>query len=352
MQEREELMRRFRAVRQEAKNMRSSLYHLTNKCNLRCKGCWFFEFEFDSRVRELDDLDIWRERVQEEAERGINAPLLIGGEPSMFLERVKLFMEYMPMVTVSTNGLKRIPVDGFEDVTIAISLFGGGPLDDELRAIGPNGKTFTGLFERALNNYKYDDRAGFVYAITRDGMPYMEDTVRRIRDNGNRVLFNYYADYGGLEILRSDTEAALLDMTLELRQKYPETVASHPYYLKALISGRTEWGNFGYNECPSVSNDCEDNSERIVSGAPVLPLFNAYSADMRTAAKCCTSGECGKCRDSQAVISWILVNAKRVMQVPDGLRIWTEVAESYFSQFVWSRYHPRNKKSLDSSGVA
>ncbi|MNQ82537.1 hypothetical protein D3C85_975900 [compost metagenome] len=74
--------------------------------------------------------------------------------------------------------------------------------------------------------------------------------------------------------------------------------------------------------------------------------------NMRIAAKCCTSGECGNCRDSQAVISWILVNAKRVMQVPDGLRIWTEVAESYFSQFVWSRYHPRNKKSINSSGVA
>lgn len=303
MQEREELMKRFRAVRQEAKSMRSSLYHLTNKCNLRCKGCWFFEFEFDSRVQELESLDVWRKRAQQEAERGINAPLLIGGEPSMFLERIKLFMEYMPMVTVSTNGLKKIPVDGFEDVTIAISLFGGGPLDDELRVIGPNGKTFTGLFDRALKNYKDDDRAGFVYAIARNGIPYMEDAIRRIRDNGNRVLFNYYADYGGLELLQHDAEAELLEKALVLQQKYPETVASHPYFLKALISGQTEWGTFGYAECPSVSIGCIDNSERVKSGVPVLPLFNAYSADMRTIAKFCTSGECGKCRDSQAMIS-------------------------------------------------
>lgn len=351
MQQREELMRRFRNVRQEAKNMRSSLYHLTNKCNLRCKGCWFFEFEFDSRVHELDDIDAWRQRVKEEAGRGINAPLLIGGEPSIFLDRVRVFMDYMPMVTVSTNGLKRVPIDGFENVTIAVSLFGGGPLDDDLRAIGPNGKTFTGLFDRALKNYKNDDRAGFVYAITHEGIPYMEDAVRRIRDNGNRVLFNYYADYGGLEILRQASEVEFLDVALTLQQKYPETVASHPYYLRALLSGRTEWGKFGYDECPSVSNDCSENSERVASGFPVLPLFNAYSADMRTAAKCCTSGECGKCRDSQAVISWILVNAKRVMQTPDGLRVWTEVAESYFSQFVWSRYHPRNRKSLRTSEV-
>lgn len=346
-----ELVKRFRDVRQEAKIMRSSLYHLTNECNLRCKGCWFFEHEFESRSKELTSLQDWRVRVRSEAERGINAPLLIGGEPSIFLDRISLFREYMPMVTVSTNGLKKIPVEGFEDVTVAISLFGGGPLDDSLRAIGPNGKTFTGLFERSLSNYKNDDRAGFVYAITKDGIPYMEDTVRRIRDNGNRVLFNYYSSYGVLDVRREEEESVLLDMALMLKDEYPETIASHPYYIKALISGKTEWGRFGYAECPSVSNDSPENTQRLFSGFPVLPMFNAYSADMETFAKCCTSGECGKCRDSQAVISWILVNAKRVMQIPDGLRIWTEVAESYFSQFVWSRYHPRNRKVTGSGEV-
>lgn len=351
MKEREELMRRFRAVRKEAKSMRSSLYHLTNKCNLRCKGCWFFECDFDTRVRELDDLEVWRRRVREEVARGINAPLLIGGEPSMFLDRIGLFMEYMPMVTVSTNGLKKIPFEGFESLTIAISLFGGGPLDDALRAIGPNGKTFTGLFDRSLKNYRNDDRAGFVYAITRDGIPYMEETVRRIGDNGNRVLFNYYADYGSSEVMRHDAEAELLEIALKLKQKYPEFVASHPYYLTALLKGSTEWGRFCYDECPSVSNDFSDNRDRLGSGAPVLPLFNAYSADMRTTAKCCTSGECGMCRDSQAMISWVLVNAKRMMQIPDGLRIWTEVAESYFSQFVWSRFHPRNRSHFRAEEV-
>lgn len=57
----------------------------------------------------------------------------------------------------------------------------------------------------------------------------------------------------------------------------------------------------------------------------------------------CTSGARTKCRDSQAVMSWLLVNARHVSQEDDGLRTWTEVAESYFSQFVWSRYHPRNR---------
>ncbi|PRE77294.1 radical SAM protein [Burkholderia multivorans] len=333
---------RFKAVRNEAKETRASLYHLTNRCNLRCKGCWFFENEFDEATRELDDISRLEARVKDEAARGINAPLLIGGEPALYLDRIEMFRKYMPKVSVSTNGLRRIPYDGFEDVTIAVSVFGGGPMDDELRAIGPNGKRFAGLLDKALDNYRGDERAGFVFAVSIDGIAYIEDTVRRIRDNGNRLLFNYYSSYDVAGPLRRSGEERLLNVLLELRAMYPETIASHPYYLTALMRGKTAWGTFGYDSCPSVSEAHAENVDRFVSGWPALPKFNAYRADMHTLARCCTSGECAKCRDSQAVISWLLVNAKHVLQEDDGLRIWTEVAESYFSQFVWSRYHPRN----------
>lgn len=338
-----DLRKRFKEVRKEASSTRSSLYHLTNKCNLRCKGCWFFEKEFDKSSDELNDLLTLEARIQDEVERGVNAPLLIGGEPALFLDRISLFRKYMPKVSISTNGLKKVPYEGFEDVTIAISVFGGGPLDDELRAIGPTGKKFTGLLDKAMENYKHDDRAGFVYAVTYDGMPYIEETVKKIEGNGNRLLFNYYSDYGSGDCFKPEYEQRLLDLLLELKEKYPETIASHPYYIEALILGRTSWGEFGYYGCPSVSEDYTGNAQRLEEGGPALPKFNAYAADMKTVMQCCTSGDCDKCRDSQAVSSWLLVNAKKIMQEPDGLRIWTEIAESYFSQFVWSSYHPRNK---------
>ncbi|WP_342703512.1 radical SAM protein [Burkholderia arboris] len=334
---------RFKAVRNEAKETRASLYHLTNQCNLRCKGCWFFENAFDVASDELNDSSRLEARVQDEAARGINAPLLIGGEPALFLDRIRIFRKHMPKVSVSTNGLRRIPFEGFEDITIAISVFGGGPLDDELRAIGPNGKRFTGLFDKVLANYRDDERAGFVYAVSIDGIAYIEETVRRIRDNGNRLLFNYYSAYDVAGPLRRQGEEQLLNVLLELQAKYPETVVSHPYYLAALMRGETHWGTFGHASCPSVSEDHPENEARFASGWPALPKFNAYRADFQTLARCCTSGECTKCRDSQAVMSWLLVNARHVLQEDGGLRTWTEVAESYFSQFVWSSYHPRNR---------
>lgn len=142
MDSEKELMQRFRRLRKEAKDMRSSLYHLTNKCNIRCKGCWFFEKDFDKRTAELEDLAALEQFVCAEVERGVNAPLLIGGEPALFLDRIAVFQRHMPKVSVSTNGLRKIPYGGFKDITIGISLFGGGPLDDELRAISPTGKLY------------------------------------------------------------------------------------------------------------------------------------------------------------------------------------------------------------------
>jgi len=343
MDDSSEMKSRFKAVRNEAKETRASLYHLTNQCNLRCKGCWFFENEFDTASHELNDALRFEQRVREEAARGINAPLLIGGEPALHLDRIRMFRKHMPKVSVSTNGLRRIPYEGFEDITIAISVFGGGPLDDELRAIGPNGKRFTGLFGKALANYRDDERAGFVYAVTIDGIAYIEETVCKIRDNGNRLLFNYYSPYDIEGPLRRRGEEQLLDVLLDLKAKYPETIASHPYYLAALMRGETAWGVFNAASCPSVSEDHPENVDRFASGWPALPRFNAYRADFASLARCCTSGECAKCRDSQAVISWLLVNARHVLKEDDGLRTWTEVAESYFSQFVWSKYHPRNR---------
>jgi len=118
-----------------------------------------------------------------------------GGEPTLVPRRVMAFVEAMEYVTISTNGLCPLPRAGFERVSVGITLFGGGRLDDELRAIRPGGQTFTGLFDTALRHYRHDPRAIFNVAITGRGLDHIEPTVRRIRDNGNRVTFNFYSEY-------------------------------------------------------------------------------------------------------------------------------------------------------------
>jgi MoaA/NifB/PqqE/SkfB family radical SAM enzyme len=347
------LAERFRAVYRWGSRVRVSEYHLTNACNIRCKGCWFFEYEHDQETREEKNLAVLEEFVlRERSERKINGALIIGGEPALFPDRLRVFLEHMKYCTISSNGYKKVPYEGFEQLTVGLSLFGGGALDDELRAIKPGGTPFTGLFERALDNYRGDPRAGFVYALTEDGIGYIEETVRRIRQAGLIVNFNFYSKYGTDDPTAQSHQRELLDEALRVRALFPDTVVSHPYFIRAIITGATDWGRFGYDSCPSISIDHPAHAERLRNGNPSLPLFNTYAADLKTVKFCCTSGHCNGCRDSQAVLSWLLVSLHRFLDSAETLRTWVEVSEAYWSQFVWSPYNRRNAAAQPAAAAA
>ena len=334
------LEQRFRRLTSFANLIRTSEYHLTNACNIRCEGCWFFEYGHDRETREVTDLDAWEAFVRgEHEERRITTALIIGGEPTLFPDRIRSFVRHMKYVTVSSNGLRALPRDGFENVAIGLTLFGGGPLDDQLRAIKPNGRRFDGLFDRVLENYRGDPRAAFVYALTEDGLPYVEETVRRIHENGNLVTFNFYSRYGAADPAAGSRQADLLAEALRVKEKYPDTVLSHPYYIRTLITGRSHWDQFGYSNCPSISERHPAHTARLENGNPTLRSFNAWSADLKTVKFCCTGGHCNGCRDSQAVFSWLLVSMDHFCESREKLVTWVEVAESYWSQFVWSPFH-------------
>lgn len=340
------LKSRFEAVTSFSRQIRVSEYHLTNACNIRCEGCWFYAFEHDKETSEEKSAEVLARFLDHEVKvRKINSALVIGGEPALFLDRLSMYQEKMRYLTVSSNGLRPIPLKGFESLAIALSIFGGGPLDDQLRAIKPNGRRFTGLFDKALDNYKGDRRAIFIYAITEDGIDYIEDTVRKIERNGNIVSFNFYSKYGSHSPSGQKYRAALIAEALRVKAMYRDTVISHPYYIETMISGKSHWDAFGYKNCPSISVDHPAHRERLRNGFPSLPLFNTWSADLKTIKFCCTSGHCNGCRDSQAVFSWLLVSMPEFLETSDRLKTWIEIAESYWSQFSWSP-HFKNKSPL------
>src|SRR3989449_9660081 len=80
----EALLQRFRAVRSFSRNVRASEYHITNACNLRCRGCWFFTFGFDRQTKDQTDLGALKAFIQRERARHVNAVLLIGGGAPRF----------------------------------------------------------------------------------------------------------------------------------------------------------------------------------------------------------------------------------------------------------------------------
>ncbi len=343
-----ELAARLRRLRELGSQVRASEYHITNACNIRCEGCWFFAYGYEERTRDEGSAQAWRAFARNQAvERGITSALLIGGEPSLFPDRVRAFVDHMKFVTISTNGLVQFPMGGFERVAVAVTLFGGGPVDDQLRAIRTNGRRFSGLFDAALENYRGDPRATFVFALSPDAIEHIGPTVQRIHDNGNLVTLNYYSRYGAGDPLRSGNEQRLLEEALRVKNLFPETVVCDPYYIKALITGQTPFGVFSYNVCPSVSTDHPDNKARLKNGHPTLPGFNSYAADAKSINFCCTSGHCDGCRDSQAIYSWLMVSLAHFLGSRESMETWVNLAEAYWAQFVWSPYHRAASRSSE-----
>lgn len=334
-----ELAARFARVRRFGNSVRTSEVHVTNACDLRCVGCWFYKYEFERRTREEHRPSVWNEFIKRQAASGITHQLLIGGEPTLYPDRIAAFAEVIKYLTISTNGIRALPRAGFEQVAIAISVFGGDKYDDRLRGIRANGERIGGLFQGALDNYRDDERAVFVYAVSAETLDCIDDTIIRIEDNGNKVTFNYYISHNGLKDVQSEGEKRLLEKALNARQAHPETVLCNEEFIATLISGRSEFGVFGYEVCPSVSSLHPVHERRRKNGKPVLPNFNSYAADLESLNFCCTSGQCSTCRDSQAVYSWLLLSVRHYMRSVEGIRRWVEIAESYWRHFVWSPFH-------------
>jgi organic radical activating enzyme len=333
-----ELRDRLQALREFSRGIRTNEIHITNACNLRCRGCWYFEYGFDRRTVDERDLSKWRDFARQKREAGITHCLLIGGEPTLHLDRIELFLDLMPYVTISTNGIVPIPFHGSDRIAIAITLFGDLNRDDRLRGIRANGSLVTGLFDRALINYKNDARVVFVYALESSSINGINDTIRKIADNGNRATFNYYSQHGSAKEPNGEDIQQLLDAALCAKEAYPETVVSHPEFIRTLITGKTDFADFGYSVCPSISEGHPAHRDRLVSGKPVLPRFNSFASDLQTINFCCTSGRCDVCRDSQAIYSWLLMSFRNFSGSTERIATWIEIAESYWRHFAWSPY--------------
>ena len=156
-------------------NIRSSIYDVTNRCNLRCKGCFFFSSDEHKAATEQHELTCWEDFIDREMARGVNLAILIGGEPTLCLDRVEAFYKRLPTFC-ATNGLIKVPRDRFPDMMVGISLWGDEADEKTLR-----GKD---TFSISSRNYEGDPHAYYLYTITPKQIGKTEHIIRKIRDVG------------------------------------------------------------------------------------------------------------------------------------------------------------------------
>ena len=314
----EEWYERYKSI--SKLNIRSSIYDVTNRCNLRCKGCFFFSSGEDKAAKEEMDPEKWENFIDNEKKRGVNLAILIGGEPTICLDRVEAFYKRLSTFC-ATNGIIKVPRDRFPNMVVGISLWGDEEDEKVLR-----GKD---TFSISSKNYYGDPHAYYLYTITPKQIGKTEHIISKIRDVGVKVHMQLLSNDEGVENFFW-TKEELEDIRAEMDgilDRYPDTVISSKYYHEIITTGKMLDRTFGWEECPSVTEPIDRREPRPKS----LIGFIRWASDLKTMHRCCTSEtrDCSICKDGAAHMSWVMVNKRAHMRSEQDLHNWIEVYEMF-----------------------
>ena len=301
-------------------NIRSSIYDVTNKCNLRCKGCFFFSSDEHKAAAEEMDTNKWEAFIDKEMDRGVNLAILIGGEPTLYLDRVEAFYKRLSTFC-ATNGLIKIPRDRFPDLMLGISLWGDEADEKTLR-----GKD---TFSISSKNYEGDPNVYYLYTLTPKQIGKIERIISKIRDAGLKVHMQLLSNDEGVDGFSwepEQLEAIRAEMD-DMLDTYPDTVISSKYYHEIITTGKMLGRTFGWDECPSVTQPLDQRDPRPKR----LIEFIRWASDLNTMHRCCTSEtrDCSSCKDGAAHMSWVMVNKRAHIRTTQDLQNWIEVYEMF-----------------------
>ena len=266
------------------------------------------------------DLCKWEAFIDREKLRGVPLAILIGGEPTLCLDRVEAFYKRLSTFC-ATNGLIKVPRDRFPDLMVGISLWGDEQDEKILR-----GKD---TFSISSRNYAGDPHAYYLYTITPRQLGKTERIVLKIREAGLKVhmqLLSNDEGVNGFSWTPQQLEAIRIEMD-EMLDRYPETVISSKYYHEIITTGKMQGRSFGWSECPSVTQPLDQRRpapRRLIE-------FIRWASDLRTMHRCCTSEtrDCSTCKDGAAHMSWVMVNKRAHLGTPRDLQNWIEVYEMF-----------------------
>ena len=301
-------------------NIRSSIYDVTNRCNLRCKGCFFFSSGEHNAAREEMDIERWEDFIDREKARGGNLAILIGGEPTLCMDRLEAFYKRLPTYC-ATNGLIKVDRARFPDMMVGISLWGGAADEKILRG--------RDTFAISSKNYAGDPYTYYLYTITPRQIGKIEQVIRMIADVGLKVHLQLLSNDESVDGF-SWREGELADLREEMNEaldRYPQTVISSKYYHEVITSGKMLDRPFGWMECPSVTEMLDDRKPRPRR----LIRFVRWASDLKTVHRCCTSAtrDCSTCKDGAAHMSWIMVSKRAHIRTTKDLQNWIEVYEMF-----------------------
>lgn len=312
--------------------LRESTYDMTNRCNIRCEGCYYYAGD-KQFAAEQNEKAAWRRLMEAEKERGITFVVLAGAEPSLVPELCRVCFEVIPLGAIATNGLKPIPA--VIDYQIHISVWGN---DTTSKAI----RNATAMLERQIANYQGDPRAVFVYTFTPDNIDEADSVVARLAEHGCKATFNMFSSPVGYDGPLRHTPASLhktREMMQRLLAAYPETVLFSPYSIVAHTSEQ------GLHDLFGCSYPRMNPSTAIGLGRS----FRQYRTDLhwdRRAACCVPDTDCPDCRHYAAGSAVVTARMYRHATDPATFSAWLDYVDTYLA--VWVRGYDKGENLCQS----
>ncbi|MCL2669120.1 MAG: radical SAM protein [Syntrophaceae bacterium] len=300
--------------------LRESTYDMTNRCNLRCDGCYYYEGE-KQFTKENDDLGAWQALMREEKKRGITYVVLAGAEPSLVPERLAACFSEMPLGSIATNGVRLIdPAIGYR---IHISVWGS---DEESRKV----RKAAELLKRQIENYRGDPRAVFVYTFTRENIDEVTGVMEMLAAAGCRATFNVFSSpvaYQGPLRHNLDSLSRMREMMRMMLKSYPEHVLFSPYNIMAHSQ---EKGLHALYDCPYPRRNM---STALGLGRSFRQFRTDLSWD-RAAACCVPDTDCDDCRHYAAGSAVVTARLYRHVTDPPTFRSWLDYVDTYLAVWV------------------
>jgi len=154
----------------EPRPYHGAIVDLTDRCNLRCRHCFYYRNERESR--ELPDGEFLRGLETLRDRHDIRSMEWCGGEPLLRREVFEAGAALFPHNMLYTNGTQDIPEIG--NVTVCVSLDGPPKMHDYIRGIG--------CFERVAHNLASarNEAVLILCTLNKVNAPHLEEFLRSV----------------------------------------------------------------------------------------------------------------------------------------------------------------------------
>ncbi len=329
---------------------RPAFYEVSQRCNLFCEGCFYFEGPSLVKARQAPGVETWRAFFENEArERKVSMAYFAGAEPALEQERLFAAKDFFPYCNVGTNGI--VKIDPEIPFRIAVSVWGDAETDAKLRGAD--------VFRKALANYGEDPRVLVYYTLSAWNLDSAREVVIMCKDHGLPLTFNMYspttpyldkaddgvandkayfrlAKKGHTPSFDDETLLACRSLVRDLIQEFPETII----YTEAYNDWATRLGGmFDVDEETGIAKNC---------GSRIIGNLSYYGTDLQSRElKCPTPDvDCRDCRMYSAGWSTRLqIQPHDVLSV-EALETWCDDLAILGKIFL---YPPDNRTSMRSA---